>query len=243
MSDLTLRDPAKFGTDLLKVALELGFQSLTKRDLELLIFFLLERDGAIGREETNFDVGRRLRLTPARVRSLRREAYARWRPLLEEDRGAALRRICASTLTERNIEAGAQHASERTRKDGFLAVRLEHADDQLQLEQAILDVGAIPIFERNREVLVVRFDTLVAIAEKWQFLPADTGAALKKLKALAPTAEELESLLQKDVKDIRWDEVRTAINKLGAKAITGLTETKVTDVLKLVFPFLGSAGK
>ena len=45
MNPLSLKDPAGFGNEFLRLTLLQGFQSLTKRDLELLMFVLLERDG------------------------------------------------------------------------------------------------------------------------------------------------------------------------------------------------------
>lgn len=47
MQPIELKDAAAFGSEFLRLTLLQGFQSLTKRDLELLIFVLLERDGAI----------------------------------------------------------------------------------------------------------------------------------------------------------------------------------------------------
>ena len=137
MNPLSLKDPAGFGNEFLRLTLLQGFQSLTKRDLELLIFVLLERDGAIGRDESNFTVAGKLRVTPAKVKALRRDGYARWRALVPEERDAALQRIVATVLTEANLKAGAKHVSERSRKDGFLAIRIEHPDDHQQFEQEV----------------------------------------------------------------------------------------------------------
>ena len=172
MNTLQLQDPAAFGNEFLRLTLLQGFQSLTKRDLELLIFVLLERDGAISRAESNASVALKLRVTTAKVKALRRDGYARWRTLVPEEPGGALRRIVASAFTEANLDAGAKHVSERSRKEGFIAVRIEHPDDAQQFEQAILDVGALPVYERNREVVAVRFDTLIEIAERWGHLHA-----------------------------------------------------------------------
>jgi len=72
--------------------------------------------------------------------------------------------------TEENLRSGARHVSERSRKQGFLAIRIEHPDNQQQFEQAILEVGALPVCERNREVVAVRFDTLLKLAERWNYL-------------------------------------------------------------------------
>lgn len=182
--------PCRLRQRFLRLTLLQGFQSLTKRDLELLIFVLLERDGAVGREESSFTVAGKLRVTPAKVKALRRDGYARWRATGAGRTRRRLQRIVATVLTEANLRAGAKHVSERSRKDGFLAVRIEHPDDHQQFEQAILDVGALPVYERNREVVAVPFPTLLSIAERWG-LPATRSAAVTaELKKLTPTAEE-----------------------------------------------------
>ena len=238
MQPIELKDPAGFANEFLRLTLLQGFQSLTKRDLELLIFVLLERDGAIQRAESNFTVASRLRVTPAKAKALRRDGYARWRALVPEQREAALQRIVATVLTETNLRSGAKHVSERSRKDGFLAIRIEHPDDQQQFEQAILDVGALPVYERNRDVVAVRFDTLLRIAEQWGYLQPDPQAITAELKRLAPTAEEVADLLQKDLAKLRWQDARDALNSLGAKAIASTAEDGLKGLLKLVFPFL-----
>lgn len=238
MQAIELKDPAAFGNEFLRLTLLQGFQSLTKRDLELLIFVLLERDGTVGRDESNAAVALKLRVTPAKVKALRRDGYARWRALVPEENDAALRRIVATVLTEANLRSGAKHVSERSRKEGFLAIRIEHPDDAQRFEQAILDVGALPVYERNREVVAVRFDTLLKIAEKWGYLQPDAEKIVKELKKLTPTAEEVADLLKKDVTKLRWEDARNALNSLGAKAISSTAEGGLKGLLKIVFPFL-----
>jgi hypothetical protein len=117
-------------------------------------------------------------------------------------------------------------------------VRVEHPDDRQLFEQAVLDAGGLPVYERNREVLAVRFDTLVALAEKAGFLQQDTEAMVKELRKLAPGSEELADLLRKDVTKLRWEDARSALNSLGAKAVSSSAEGAVKGLLKLVFPFL-----
>ncbi|MEQ4574301.1 MAG: hypothetical protein ABN502_05080 [Gammaproteobacteria bacterium] len=238
MQPIELKDPAGFANEFLRLTLLQGFQSLTKRDLELLIFVLLERDGAISRSDSNAAVAMQLRVTPAKVKALRRDGYARWRALVPEENDAALRRIVASVLTEDNLRSGAKHVSERSRKEGFLAVRIEHPDDAQRFEQAILEVGALPVYERNREVVAVRFDTLLKIAERWDYLQPDPEATVRELKKLAPAAEEVADLLKKDIKQLRWDDVRRALNSLGAKAVASTAEGGLKGLLKIVFPFI-----
>jgi len=238
MSPIQLKDPAGFAEQFLQLSLMQGFGSLNKRDLELLMFVLLERDGAVSRAASNAAAALQLRITPARVKSLRRDGYARWRALVPEESDAALQRIVATVLTEDNLRSGAKHVSERAKKDGFLAIRVEHPDDAQQFEQAILEVGALPVYERNREVVAVRFDTLLRIAEKWGYLQPDPAAITRELKKLQPTASEVADLLQKDLTKLRWEDARNALNSLGAKAIASTAEGGLKGLLKVVFPFL-----
>jgi hypothetical protein len=238
MQPIELKDPAAFGNEFLRLTLLQGFQSLTKRDLELLIFVLLERDGALSRSDSNALVALKLRVTPAKVKGLRRDGYARWRALVPEESEHALQRIVAAVLTEDNLRSGAKHVSERIRKEGFLAIRVEHPDDAQQFEQAILDVGALPVYERNREVVAVRFDTLLKIAERWGYLQPDPEAVTRELKKLTPTADEVADLLKKDIAKLRWEDARNALNSLGAKAIASTAEGGLKGLLKIVFPFL-----
>lgn len=92
MQPIELKDAAAFGNEFLRLTLLQGFQSLTKRDLELLIFVLLERDGAISRNSSNAMVALQLRVTSAKVKALRRDGYARWRSLVPEAGDAAMQR-------------------------------------------------------------------------------------------------------------------------------------------------------
>ena len=238
MQQLELKDPAAFAAEFLRQTQLQGFGALSKRDLELLVYVLFERDGAIDRNSSNHAAASLLRITPAKLRALRSDGYARWRQLVAEPADVALRRILGHVLTDSNLRAGSRHVSERSRKDGFLAVRVEHPDDRLQLEQAILDAGALPVYERNREVLAVRFDTLVALAERSGFLQPDTEAVVKALRKLAPASEELADLLEKDVTKLRWEDARNALNSLGAKAVSSTAEGGLKSLLKLAFPFL-----
>src|SRR5690606_37148088 len=238
MQQLELKDPAAFASEFLRQTQLQGFGALSKRDLELLVFVLLERDGAIDRNSSNHAAAAQLRVTPAKLRALRRDGYARWRQLVAEPADEALRRILGNVLTEANLRAGSSHVSERSRKEGFLAVRIEHPDDRQQFEQAVLDSGGLPVYERNREVLAVRFDTLVALAERSGFLQPDTEAVVAALRGLAPASQELAELLRKDITRITWADVRNTLNSLGAKAVAGSAEGAVRGLLRVVFPFL-----
>ena len=238
MNGITLKQPGQFGQRLVDLALEQGWQSLSKRDMDLLMFLLMELDGAIDRGAPNHAVARQLRVTPSRVASLRRDAYARWRPLVDDDPVEALQRILKETLTPERLDSAARYASERRREDGFLAMLVEHPDDRLELEQAIKEAGAIPVYERNREVVLVHYETLFELAEKFEFLAQDPAKVQKDLKKLCRSKTDLEGFLTKDIKELTWQDAREALNSAGAKVVSGGIGKGVPALLKLVFPFL-----
>lgn len=238
MNDITLNNPGEFGQRLVGLALEQGWQSLSKRDMDLLIFLLLELDGAIDRQAPNHAVARQLRVTPSRVASLRRDAYARWRPLVGDNSEKVLQRILRETLTPARLNSAARYASERKREDGFLALLVEHPDDRLELEQAIKVAGAIPVYERNREVLLVHYETLFDLAEQFAFLEQDPVKVQKSLKKLFRTETDLEGFLTKDIGDLTWQDAREALNSAGAMVVSDGIKKGVPFLLKLAFPFL-----
>lgn len=119
MQPIELKDAAAFGSEFLRLTLLQGFQSLTKRDLELLIFVLLERDGAISRNSSNAAVALQLRVTSAKVKALRRDGYARWRSLVPEEGDAAMQRIVANVLTEDNLRPAQNTSANAAARKAF----------------------------------------------------------------------------------------------------------------------------
>ena len=81
-----------FARTFLEKYLTFGFQSLGKKDIELLLFYALEQSQISNISPTldNHIVAHRLKLTPDKVRKLRREAMARWGD--EASAGRLLRR-------------------------------------------------------------------------------------------------------------------------------------------------------
>lgn len=238
MAEVKLVFPAQFGEQILKLFLEQGWQSLSKRDLELLIFLSLEMDGAIERFSSNHEVARQLRITPAKVAALRRDAYARWRTLSNESTADIIKRVLRKALTEESLNNAARYASERRKEEGFLAILIEHPDYRTEFEQAVKDTGAIPIYERNREVLILHYETLIKLAENMDLLEKDPAKLQAKLKKLCGTKTDLEGFLKKNVKELTWEDARSALDSVGAKVISGVVSGGLAALFPLIFPFL-----
>jgi len=231
--------------ELLRAFFENGWGSLSKRDLELLLFLLLEKDGALERNASNYDLARRLRLTEGRVALLRRDAYARWRFLLPETTATILRRILRASLAANQLETTMKFATARRMKDGFIPLLVEHPDDRAELERAIKEAQGIPIYERNREVVLIHHETLFAIAEKHQLLPQNLQEIQGNLKA-APAAIQQEkeqnclAMARRDSLDPEATKRELQRCQQEVKRIldadTSFSEFLKTDISKLTWP-------
>lgn len=231
---LKLKDPTAFAEALIQHAIEPGLGSLSKRDIELLMYYLLERDGAISRKAGTYDVARSLNLPLARAKTYRRDAHARWRGVFSDSKEIDLKEVLKSVLGVEALDAAVRHAGKAAREDGYVPVWIEHPADRVDFEQAILDAKGIPKRGNHPDVLLVRFDVLVLIAER-HLEAQDVRAAAKALKALAPSAEEIPELLRKDVKSIRWSDVRGAAGGLAIKIGTGAIDLTYSTLLANLF--------
>jgi sulfur transfer complex TusBCD TusB component (DsrH family) len=236
---MKLNDPAVFSETLLNYFMEQGWQSLSKRDLELLIFILLEKDGVIDKFASNHTIAKQLRLTPAKISALRKDSYARWRPLLGITGEDMIKHILKNTLTEKKLASGARYAAEKTARDGFLALMIEHPDYRAELEEALKNLDAIPVYERNPQVILIHHDTLFELAKQFDLLD-DFKDIQSNLKSLcSDKVKDLEGFLKKKAKDLTWDDVRAALSATTAKVIAKQVENvSLVTLLQLAMPFL-----
>ena len=236
--NIKLKDPARFGQEILDRFADEGWQSLGKRDLELLVYILLEKDGAISRADSNYAVARQLRVTVSKAAALRRDAYARWRPLINEQPADVVKRILAGALNEEQLKRTAQYATERRMSDGFLPLLVEHPDDRAELEHAIKEIGAIPIYERNREVILINYETLFAMADALKLMDQDPAKVQKGLAKIFAGEKTLQQFLTTPVEKLTWQDARHALNLAGAAVVEGSLKDVTSGLLKLAFPFI-----
>lgn len=229
---MELRNASAFGSSLLKQFLAEGWGSLSKRDLELLAFILLEKDGCLDRAASNYTIGKQLRITQQKVASLRRDAYARWRPLIQEEARDVLKRIFQHAFASDRLSKLSQYATERKMNEGFIPLAVEHPDDRMELENAIKEAGGVPIYERNREVLLIHYKILIAIACQIGIV-LDAKRTQREIKRLVGDTETLRGFLTKPFSDITGEDVRDALNDAGASVFEEGMK-KLPDLLRLI---------
>ncbi|MDP1927579.1 MAG: hypothetical protein Q8K62_03610 [Thiobacillus sp.] len=233
-----MNNPAGFGQRILDQYITEGWGSLSKRDLELLVFILLEKDGALPRSDSNYDVGRSLRVTESKVASLRRDAYARWRPLSTEQSTDVLKRVFKEALEQKRLEQTIKFATDRRMDEGFIPLLIEHPDDRAEVEHAIKEAGAIPVHERNREVLLVHHETLLKMAEDLGILEADPKKIQRKLKKILGNQDTLKDFLTTPLEELTVDGARAALNDAGSIVIESGLRTLLPKFLQAAIPII-----
>lgn len=184
-----------------------GFQSLTKRDVDLLLFYELELSGIVDRNASNHDVARELRLTPRRVAALRRDAWARWAQ--QNEINEHLRRTLGALFEIDVIKTLLKENGKRWREDGLVPVLLEHPSDRAEMEQLLKARHSVPQYARNHEVLLVPHTQLLAIAES--LTGKVSSEAVRKIQQNFAESTDLKSFLTTDITELSWGKARGAL--------------------------------
>lgn len=214
-----------------------GFQSLNKRDSDLLLFYSLECRGVLDSRQSNHETARILRLTPRRVAALRRDAWARWASR------ADVQRHLADTLRTAFAPIALTQVLKENRKswndDGLLPILLEHPSDHAEVEQFLKAVHCIPHYARNREVLLVPHDHVIPLLESMgDGVDAKRGRALNKAFSANTT---LKKFLTKDISTLSWAQARAVLNNTVAAMLDKAAVDTVANGLSVLF--LGILGK
>lgn len=229
-----LKNPESFANSFIDLALKNGFGSMAKRDIDLLIYYLLERDGAISRSATNHAVAGILNISVSKATSCRRDAYARWRGIFGEGTDESIKALLLNMLSEKSVEMAAKHSRRSLRSDGLLPLWIEHPIDRMDFERVILDAGGIPQRDNHPDVILVRIDVLIQIAEKY-LQPQDAKYVANELKKISPGSEDVRALLAKDFSKIDWNDIRSVVNKLGAQVVEGELTASIPSVFRVMF--------
>ena len=231
ITDATDEQMAGFGRAFLERYLAWGFQSLSKKDIELLIYFALEDQWIVDRYAGNYAVARKLHLTQQRVAALRRESYARW--ATDAERNALLERSLVAYFSEGNIEGVLESVRADHLREGFLPILLEHPVERAEFEQSLKLRHVVPRYTRNKEVMLVKFGALLGVLEDREIIPIDKKL-VGRIHAAFDKNTDLKGFLKTDIRKLSLTKARSAMNDAVAGAVSKLAEESVGNVAKLI---------
>ena len=194
----------------LDIYLKNGFQSLSKKDIDLLIFYFMEQDELI-EGNTNYYKSRFLRITPNKLATLQLESYMRWG---DENRGEILREFFRKTFEEKRLNKTIEEQRDIIKK-GKIPLTIENSVERLQLERTLKEINSNIEYTLNKEVIVVDVKTLFEIV----YFSIDNKEKIKQLLNNIQELDVYEYLTKKDFRNITFDEYRKLLNQIGFEGI------------------------
>ncbi len=206
---LTDDQRARFARGFLDRYLTPAFGSLTKSELDLLVFSLLHEVGYFRPSDSQYDIARRLRLTPTRVRSLTMQMQLRDTSQTET---SLVARLVDCLSTARFVKDGA-----------MISFGVEDPLLSADIAARLKSLGAITDSSFNREIVKIPRDAFADLVGT--LLPPDRRETVRK------------ALIQAGVPDGSWKGVlRGALAKAAAKLAGTAGEEAVKEVQDLAGP-------
>jgi len=201
---LTDEQRARFARGFLDRYLTPAFGSLTKSELDLLVFSLLHEIGYLRPSDSQYEIARRLRATPARVRSLTMQMQLR--DTSQTD----------ASLVTRLVD---RLSSARFVKDGaMISFGVEDPLLAADLAARLKSLGAFTDSSFNREIVKVPRDAFADLVNS--LLPPDRREIVRK------------ALVQAGVPDGSWKGVLRGALAKAAEKVAGAAGEEATKELQ-----------
>ena len=156
-------EKARFTSLFLPILLSNGLGAMGKRDMDLLVFACLQAILDPEGEKDNYDWARVLKITPAKVKGLRLEAYLKYGPIVAPEGEQPLLKRFLSNLKAFRLEGMAAGSGLESVR---VLVLIENPAVKLELEQAVKVLGGVPQYEENREILQIDLVTFLKILDR-----------------------------------------------------------------------------
>lgn len=214
---LTDAQKLKFGNDFVERYLSHGFGSMTKSEIDILVFHLISEAEEI-KDESNYRVANKLQITESKVKSLRLNSSLKYKP--------ANHRAVLGNIVTRIIDEMQKPEFE----SGQVTITLENPVDQREFEHAVKLAHRNIEYGMNRELLKVKPIALLEIV----------------MANLENAEQEITSIVQAHITDNEKQAeilssaltLRQKINKIGEEvsAKSGLIALLVSAGTALVSP-------
>ena len=194
ISMLTEEQNKKFGQDFVERYLSHGFGSMTKSEIDILVFHLISESAQI-KGKSNYQVANLLRITESRVKSLRLNASLKYAP--------ANHKAVLGDIVMRIIEEMQKPDFE----DRLVTITLENPVEQREFEHAAKLAGRNIEYGLNRELLKLSPLAL------FEIIMANLENPEREFKVIIQSSIKEKDLQEKLIRDSLT--MRQRINELG----------------------------
>jgi len=209
----------------LDIYLKNGFQSLSKKDMDLLVFYFMEKESLI-EGKTNYEKARYLKISPNKFASLQLESYMRWG---EGNRDKILKDFFIVAFQEKNLQR-IQYEQKEFLALGKIALTIENPIEKIQLERTLKEITSHIEYTLNKEVIVLNIKTLLELI----FIAGFEKEKIKKFLLALEKVEVKELLTKRDFRNITFEEYRKLLNELGFESIKEISKIAMGKIGELV---------
>lgn len=220
LNSINNKESKEILTTFLNLYLQNGFQSLSKKDIDLLLFYLMD-EYAIFKGKDNYEKAKQLKITPTKLKSLQLESHMRWSDKTSKE---ILKSLFERVLKKENIKSLLQEQKDLVSKDEIPIV-VENPIEKLELEKLLKDKHSIIKHERNSEVIKVNLQTFVSLAI---YLEEDQEKLLNQLSVFDDVEKLKRLLTKKDISKLKISDLRYILNELTYEGIK-ITATKIIE--------------
>ena len=210
----------------LQFYLQNGFQSLSKKDIDLLLFYLMEEYNIFNGKD-NYQKAKQLKITPTKLKSLQLESYMRWGKQTQKE---ILLKLFTRIFSQENIKSITREQENKLEK-GYIPLMIENPVEKLELERILKENNSIVDYNLNKEVIDVKLHTLILIS----YLTNDNKEKLlKELNKFSQQHSLKELVTKKDIKELTIDDFRQIINEVGYESLSHISKEVLSSLIKVI---------
>lgn len=155
----------EFANEFLHKYLELGFGSLSKHDIDLLVYYLIKKHSKLFKGKSNYELSSLLKITERKLQSIQMESYLRYENL-----------SISKNLEELNNKIGSGEIKPEIEGDK-IRILIDSPILKRDFEYSITSVGHIVDYSFNKNILSLR---LSSFFEALGNLNTENGKELKE---------------------------------------------------------------
>lgn len=221
--NLTPENARLFLNELLTNYFRNGFQTLSKKDLDLLFFYLYNK--YFLKTKSIYEISKELKITPSKVKNLQIESYLRWG---KEDDVVSIKNVLIKFAKKENIEYIIKYHQD-TLKKGRIPFIIENTVEKFEFENLVKLRNGIVGYERNREVITIDLAIFLRLLEEYLDKKIIEEVEKEFTNTVENTFELKEIFTKKDIKKLTLKDTLKIFYEFGSKLIIEIILKILTD--------------
>lgn len=210
----------------LNLYLQNAFQSISKKDIDLLLFYLID-EHTVFKGKDNYEKAKHLKITHTKLKLLQLESHMKGSDKTSKH---ILKSLFERVLKKENIKRLIQEQKNLLSKDEIPIV-VKNPIEKLELEKLFKDNYSIIKYERNSEVIKVNLQIFVSLAI---YIEEDQKKLLNQLRVFDDVEKLKGLLIKKDISKLKISDLRYILNELTYEMIKIIASKIIENISSIL---------